>query len=127
MYLTFFGFSCHPFATARVAAEVFPASGHREALATLLYGVLTRKPFVALTGETGTGKTTLLGIALALLGERRLHLLRLPDPLMEPAQLIRWLGGQLDMTTRAIFCPAIFGASMRPSSDAARMGAAWSS
>lgn len=95
MYLTFFGLSRHPFATARTPAEVFPAPGHREALATLLYGVLARKPFIALTGETGTGKSTLLEIALSLLGERGLHVLRLPDPLMDPARLMRWLGSQL--------------------------------
>lgn len=125
MYLTFFGFSHHPFATAQVPAEVFPASGHREALATLLYGVLTRKPFIALTGETGTGKTTLLGIALALLRERRLHLLRLPDPLMEPTQLIRWLGSQLGVREAGDLLPGelwrIHEAIERSSADGRRV------
>ncbi len=125
MYLTFFGFSSHPFATARIPAEVFPASGHREALATLLYGVLTRKPFIALTGETGTGKTTLLGIALSLLGERRLHVLRLPDPLMEPAQLIRWLGAQLGVWGAGDLLPGdlwrIHDALQRCSADGRRI------
>jgi type II secretory pathway predicted ATPase ExeA len=39
---------------------LFRSAQHEEALANLKYGVMTRKGFIALTGEVGTGKTTML-------------------------------------------------------------------
>jgi general secretion pathway protein A len=39
---------------------LFRSSQHEEALANLIYGVQSRKGFIALTGEVGTGKTTML-------------------------------------------------------------------
>ena len=47
-------------------AFLYLGETHREGLATLVYGVRNRKGFVLLTGEVGTGKTTLLH---ALLGQ----------------------------------------------------------
>ena len=41
-------------------AFLFLTSAHREALAGLTYSILSRKGFVVLTGDAGTGKTTLL-------------------------------------------------------------------
>ena len=43
--------------------------GHREALATLIYGIRERRGFIAMVGDVGTGKTTLLRAALKRLGK----------------------------------------------------------
>ena len=60
MYLDFFGLSEKPFNPTPDPRFLFLTPGHREALAQLLYGVRESKGFMVLTGEVGTGKTTLL-------------------------------------------------------------------
>src|SRR5436305_7370359 len=61
MYNAFFGFSQNPFNISPDPSFLFRSSQHEEALANLIYGVQSRKGFIVLTGEVGTGKTTLLG------------------------------------------------------------------
>lgn len=60
MYLRFYGFQEMPFNVTPDPRFLFLTPGHREALAQLRYGVQERKGFIVLTGEVGTGKTTLL-------------------------------------------------------------------
>jgi general secretion pathway protein A len=60
MYNAFFGFSQNPFNMSPDPAFLFRSPQHEEALANLIYGVQSRKGFIVLTGEVGTGKTTML-------------------------------------------------------------------
>ena len=60
MYNAFFGFSESPFNLSPDPAFFYRSEQHEEALANLLYGVQARKGFIVLTGEVGTGKTTML-------------------------------------------------------------------
>jgi general secretion pathway protein A len=60
MYNAFFGFTQNPFNMSPDPAFLFRSTQHEEALASLIYGVQSRKGFIALTGEVGTGKTTIL-------------------------------------------------------------------
>ncbi len=60
MYLTFYGLAEKPFNPTPDPRFLYMSPGHREALAQLQYGVQERKGFIVLTGEVGTGKTTLL-------------------------------------------------------------------
>jgi general secretion pathway protein A len=60
MYLAFYGLREAPFSPTPDPRFLFQSARHREALAQLLYGVRERKGFIVLTGEIGTGKTTLL-------------------------------------------------------------------
>jgi general secretion pathway protein A len=60
MYNAFFGFRESPFNLSPDPAFLYRSSQHEEALANLIYGVQSRKGFIVLTGEVGTGKTTLL-------------------------------------------------------------------
>jgi general secretion pathway protein A len=60
MYLKFYGLSEAPFGPTPDPKFLFQSARHREALAQLIYGVQERKGFIVLTGEIGTGKTTLL-------------------------------------------------------------------
>ena len=59
MYLEHFGFHRLPFTIAPDPALLFPAQGHQEALAHLHYALSGHGGLVCLTGEVGTGKTTL--------------------------------------------------------------------
>ncbi|CAA9433964.1 MAG: General secretion pathway protein A [uncultured Ramlibacter sp.] len=58
MYAPYFGLSQEPFSIAPDPRYLFMSERHREALAHLLYGVGGGGGFVLLTGEIGTGKTT---------------------------------------------------------------------
>src|SRR5579872_7040662 len=60
MYNAFFGFRESPFSLSPDPAFLYRSKQHEEALANLIYGVQSRKGFIVLTGEVGTGKTTML-------------------------------------------------------------------
>lgn len=59
-YNAFFGFSASPFSLSPDPAFFYRSEQHEEALANLAYGVQARKGFIVLSGEVGTGKTTML-------------------------------------------------------------------
>src|SRR5580692_11208299 len=60
MYKAFFGLTENPFNLSPDPAFLYKSVQHEEALANLIYGVHSRKGFIVLTGEVGTGKTTML-------------------------------------------------------------------
>ena len=60
MYLNFYGLTEKPFNPTPDPRFLYMSPGHREALAQLQYGVQERKGFIVLTGQVGTGKTTLV-------------------------------------------------------------------
>jgi general secretion pathway protein A len=70
MYLNFYGLREAPFSPTPDPRFLFQSARHREALAQLIYGVRERKGFIVLTGEIGTGKTTLLRSLLERLDGR---------------------------------------------------------
>jgi general secretion pathway protein A len=60
IYNAYFGFSENPFNISPDPEFLYRSPQHEEALANLIYGVRSRKGFIVLTGEVGTGKTTML-------------------------------------------------------------------
>ncbi len=60
MYKAFFGLTSTPFNLSPDPSFLYRSPQHEEALASLIYGVQSRKGFILLTGEVGTGKTTML-------------------------------------------------------------------
>jgi len=71
MYKSFFKLQYSPFGTSPDPRFLYMMPHTREALACLEYGISARKGFTVLTGEVGTGKTTLLRRALASFSGRR--------------------------------------------------------
>jgi general secretion pathway protein A len=65
MYLSFFGLNEKPFAITPDPRYLYLRERHAEALAHLLYGINEAGGFVQLTGEVGTGKTTIIRSLLA--------------------------------------------------------------
>jgi general secretion pathway protein A len=65
MYLKFFGLNEKPFAITPDPRYLFLSERHAEALAHLMYGINEAGGFVQLTGEVGTGKTTIVRSLLA--------------------------------------------------------------
>ena len=60
MYEPFYGLFRPPFAVTPDPGLMYLSPAHREALATIIYGIETRKGFIVCTGEVGTGKTTVI-------------------------------------------------------------------
>ena len=71
MYKTFFKLQSSPFGTSPDPRFLYMMPHTREALACLEYGISARKGFTVLTGEVGTGKTTLLRRALSSFSGRK--------------------------------------------------------
>lgn len=69
MYCKFYNLKEHPFNVTSDPAFFFSSQKHNEALSHLFYGVTQRKGIIAITGEIGTGKTTLCRFFLDHLGE----------------------------------------------------------
>ncbi|MFV0438370.1 MAG: AAA family ATPase [Desulfopila sp.] len=69
MYLDYFGFASDPFSISPDPRFLYLSDQHREALAHLLYGIRNSGGFVLLTGEVGTGKTTICRCLLQQLPE----------------------------------------------------------
>ena len=69
MYREYFGLKEKPFSIAPNSHYFYMSEGHREALAHLLYGIKGEGGFVLLTGEVGTGKTTVCRVLLELMPE----------------------------------------------------------
>ena len=60
MYLEYFQLQHKPFSLTPDPAFLYLSTTHREALGHMLYGLTNRTGFIAVVGEVGTGKTTLL-------------------------------------------------------------------
>jgi len=65
VYLKFYGLETNPFSIAPDPRFFYGSEAHREGLAHLQYGMSQQKGFVLITGEVGTGKTTLLNLLLS--------------------------------------------------------------
>jgi general secretion pathway protein A len=60
MYLTYYGLKKEPFHITPDPEFLYMSKSHREALASIIYGIEQKKGFVAITGAVGVGKTTIL-------------------------------------------------------------------
>lgn len=69
MYEEYFGLTTKPFSIVPDPRFFYMSNGHREALAHLVYGIKNDVGFVLLTGEVGTGKTTVCRRFLQMLPE----------------------------------------------------------
>ena len=70
LYKRHFGLKEPPFNITPDPSFLYASASHREGLAQLLYGVTARRGFIVLTGEVGTGKTTLIQSLLHQLNDQ---------------------------------------------------------
>jgi len=90
LYLREFGFGQDPFRIAPDPSFLYLSASHREALAQLEYGIQARKGFVVLTGEVGTGKTTLVRTLFEKLeGNTRMSFVY--NTIVSPKDLLRYV------------------------------------
>jgi type II secretory pathway predicted ATPase ExeA len=70
MYTSFYELSAKPFNVTPDPRFLYLTRSHRESLASMIYGIKERKGFILITGEVGTGKTTLIYSLLTHLNEK---------------------------------------------------------
>ena len=88
MYESFYGFKEKPFALTPDPRYFYPSRAHREALDHLLYGIREREGFIVITGDVGTGKTTLCRAILTQLEEGTTTAVIL-NPILSEDELLR--------------------------------------
>ncbi len=94
MYLTFFGLNEKPFSITPDPRYLFLSERHAEAMAHLLYGINEAGGFIQLTGEVGTGKTTIVRSLLAQAPENA-EIALILNPRMTPPEFLLTLCEEL--------------------------------
>ena len=97
MYEKFFGFREKPFKLVPNPAYLFLSKSHEEALAHLNYALSQGDGFVEITGEVGTGKTTLCRAFLENLDDNTVAAY-IFNPRLEPKQLIKTINDELGIS-----------------------------
>jgi len=88
MYLEFYGLKEYPFNITPDPRFLYLAPHHKEAYDHLMYGINNRKGFIELTGEVGSGKTTLCRAVLSNLG-KDVETALILNPCLSETQLLR--------------------------------------
>ncbi|MFC1821933.1 AAA family ATPase [Thermodesulfobacteriota bacterium] len=91
MYEEFYNLQEKPFNLTPSPRFLYLGEQHKEALSLLTYGVVERKGFILLTGEVGTGKTTMIQALLESLDQSVQYVL-LANPLLSPMDFMNHLG-----------------------------------
>lgn len=94
MYENFFSFSEKPFKLVPNPVYLFLSKSHEEAMAHLNYALAQGDGFVEITGEVGTGKTTLCRTFLENLDENAIAAY-IFNPRLGPKQLIKTINDEL--------------------------------
>ena len=97
MYNAFFGITDNPFNLSPDPAFLYRSEQHEEALANLIYGVQSRKGFIVLTGEVGTGKTTMLECLREYLEGNYIEFAFLFNSRINPQQFFEMIAYDLDL------------------------------
>jgi general secretion pathway protein A len=87
MYTSFFGLSEKPFAITPDPRYLYLSERHAEALAHLLYGINEAGGFIQLTGEVGTGKTTVVRTLLSRIPQHA-DVAVILNPRLTPAEFL---------------------------------------
>jgi general secretion pathway protein A len=97
LYNAFFGFKDNPFNLTPDPVFLYRSHQHEEALANLIYGVQSRKGFIALTGEVGTGKTTILECLRDFLTQHRIDFATIFNSRLTVAEFFEMINYDLDL------------------------------
>src|SRR5512136_1663840 len=95
MYCEFYGFKEKPFTVTPNPRFVFLSKNHKEAFAHLLYGIDNHAGFILLTGEIGTGKTTVLRTLLSQLDKTTVRSALILNPCLSAPELLASINREL--------------------------------
>jgi general secretion pathway protein A len=97
IYNPYFGFSENAFNISPDPEFLYRSPQHEEALANLIYGVRSRKGFIVLTGEVGTGKTTMLECLRDYLDTMRTEFAFIFNSRLTPDQFFEMMAFDFDL------------------------------
>jgi general secretion pathway protein A len=97
MYKGFYGLKENPFSVSPDPRYLFVTQQIEETLSSLMYGIQTRKGIITLTGEVGTGKTTLVNRLLDWLHQRATKTAFLFNSRINSAQLFDFVLAEFDI------------------------------
>lgn len=97
MYKSFFGLKENPFNVNPDPRYLLLTPHIEEALTGLMYGIQTRKSFITLTGEVGTGKTTLVNRLLDWLHHKRARTAFIFNSRMNTTQLFEFILAEFEI------------------------------
>jgi general secretion pathway protein A len=97
MYAKYYNLRKEPFNVTPDPMFLYLSSSHKEAIASLLYGIKSRKGFIAILGEVGTGKTTIVRTYLNSIDRGTIKLIYLFNPNLTFNALLRDLLAEFDV------------------------------
>jgi general secretion pathway protein A len=101
MYEAFFGLKDKPFSLTPNPRYVFYSQQYREAEGQLLYGINNREGFMLVTGQPGTGKTTLCRDLLEKLDRNKVHSALIFNPFLNAHEMLSALLSEFGVTAPA--------------------------
>jgi general secretion pathway protein A len=106
MYETYYGLQEKPFGITPDPRFLFMSRTHREAFAHLLYGLRNKVGFIAVAGEVGAGKTTILRALFSQLDDANFRLALILNPRVTPMGLLQSINAEFGLPGK---CRSIFG------------------
>jgi general secretion pathway protein A len=110
VYRAFFGLKDDPFSLSPDPSFLYRSEQHEEALSNLIYGVQARKGFIVLTGEVGTGKTTMLECLRDYLAQQRNEFAVIFNSRITSAEFLEMLAWDFDLQCNRKSKPEILAA-----------------
>lgn len=101
MYLSFYGLKQKPFQSNTNPSFIWLGKMHKEVLAMLQHGILQNQGFLLLTGDVGTGKTTLVNALINSLGDD-VVVARVPDPGLEMIDFLNYISHAFGMVKKFV-------------------------
>jgi general secretion pathway protein A len=101
MYTKYFGFNEKPFTLTPNPRFIFLSKNHKEAFAHLLYGINNHYGFIELTGEVGTGKTTILRTLLGQLQDESYRTALIFSPCLTGIELLRSINTEFGLDSKS--------------------------
>ena len=99
MYLKHYNLILKPFEISPDPKFLWLGEKHKEALAAMKYGILDNKGFISLTGDVGTGKTTLVNALANSLGDNIIFA-QIPDPALKQLDFLNLTADALKMNKK---------------------------
>ena len=97
MYNAYFGFSREPFNNTPDPSFLYMSPSHKEALASILYGIQSRKGFVTVVGDVGTGQTTLVRSFLQDANREKIVPIYIFNPQLSSENLLKAIFTELEI------------------------------
>lgn len=102
MYSEYYGLTARPFQLTPDPRFYFDSATHKKAMAYLGYGLAQGEGFIVITGDIGTGKTTLVGHLMATIDRERLTAIKIVSTQIEGDDMLRMTAQAMGVSTEGV-------------------------